>query len=151
MSRKIPFFLRFATVTLPALLIVASCAPKRDTVPLVKVDEPASINTRDTLPIPEPTPPPYDRFPQPGDAGRYPDDRGVNIPSGSNRLPPPTTATSAPRYPWGRKIAGRPGFVLSPHAPDQGIVDVTDPTTGQPYPRGTEVQCPFTNRIFLVP
>lgn len=135
-----------------SLVFFASCAPKRDHVQLVRVDDPAALGNPQDIPMPMPSPTPFDRFPQSPDAGQFPGgERTLSAPTGSNRLPPPTTVQNAPRYPWGRKIAGRPGFVLSPYAPDQGIVDVTDPATGQSYPRGTEVQCPFTNRIFLVP
>ena len=70
-----------------------------------------------------------------------------------NRLPPPnnTPNTQVPRYPYGMKVAGRPGFVTSPYAQTAGLVDVRDPATQTPYARGTEVRCPYTGKIFLVP
>ena len=74
-------------------------------------------------------------------------------PTGGNRLPPPANAqgNQAPRYPYGMKVAGRPGFVTSPYAQTAGLVDVRDPATQKPYARGTEVRCPYTGKIFLVP
>jgi hypothetical protein len=76
-----------------------------------------------------------------------------NSGGGASRLPPPPNAagTQAPRYPYGMKVAGRPGFVTSPYAQTAGLVDVRDPATQRPYARGTEVRCPYTGKIFLVP
>ncbi len=70
-----------------------------------------------------------------------------------SQLPPPATtgAQQAPQHQYGTKVAGKPGFVLSPYKPTAGLVDVRDPSSGQPYPRGTQVRCPYTNKIFLVP
>jgi hypothetical protein len=63
--------------------------------------------------------------------------------------PPPTAAapTKAAKgdYPYGIPVPDKPGFVKSPFAPDQGLVDVRG------FPPGTEVKDPFTNKIFLVP
>ena len=63
--------------------------------------------------------------------------------------PPPTAAapTKAAKgdYPYGVPVPDKPGFVKSPFAPDQGLVDVRG------FPPGTEVKDPFTNKIFLVP
>jgi hypothetical protein len=138
-------------------VLMSSCGLIRDNQRPMKVDELGEIIDDTPISTPTPSPTPADMWPQPTDAGQYPNDRQDSALQQSSRnnlnLPPPNPVpvTQAPRFPWGRKIAGRPGFVLSPYAPNQGIVDVTDPATGQPYPRGTEVQCPFTNRIFLVP
>jgi len=57
---------------------------------------------------------------------------------------PPTKAAKGD-YPYGTPVPGKPGFVKSPYAADQGLVDVRG------FPPGTEVKDPFTNKIFLVP
>ena len=47
--------------------------------------------------------------------------------------------------PYGIPVANRPGFVTSPYAPTQGVVDVRG------IQGGTQVKDPFTGKIFLRP
>jgi hypothetical protein len=46
---------------------------------------------------------------------------------------------------YGTSVPGKPGLVTSPFAPDSGYVDVTG------FPPGTEVEDPYTGKIFLTP
>jgi hypothetical protein len=47
--------------------------------------------------------------------------------------------------PYGIPVANKQGFVTSPYAPDQGIVDVRGIASG------TEVKDPFSGKTFLTP
>ncbi len=62
---------------------------------------------------------------------------------------PPAPPAAAPvplaKLPFGIPVMGRKGYVRSPYAEDQGMVDVND------IPAGAKVKCPFTGKIFRVP
>lgn len=61
--------------------------------------------------------------------------------------PPPPAAAPVPlaQLPFGIPVMGRKGYVRSPYAEDQGMVDVND------IPAGAKVKCPFTGKVFRVP
>lgn len=60
--------------------------------------------------------------------------------------PSPTPTTEVAKdHPYATPVAGKQGFVVSPHAPYSGYVDVRG------YPPGMEVKCPYTGKVFLVP
>lgn len=63
-------------------------------------------------------------------------------PTDSKPSNPPPTPTG-PQY--GIKVPGKPGYIYSPYAKTEGLVDV------QGYAPGTKVKCPFTGKVILVP
>lgn len=58
---------------------------------------------------------------------------------------PPPNAPEPKNLQYGTPVAGKPGFVTSPHAPYAGFVDVRG------FPPNTEVKDPYSGKIFLVP
>ena len=70
----------------------------------------------------------------------------------SEPAPGPTDPASPPppppgpdQIPFGIKVEGKSGFVLSPFDKSAGIVDV------QGIAPGKKVKCPYTGKVFLVP
>jgi hypothetical protein len=59
--------------------------------------------------------------------------------------PSSPTPANRSRYPYGIPVAGKPGFVKSPYAPSKNSFDV------RRYRKGTQLKCPFTGKIFIVP
>ena len=49
------------------------------------------------------------------------------------------------KLPIGIPVRGKRGFLISPHAPNAGMVDAVG------IPRGTTVECPYSGNLFIVP
>ena len=62
-----------------------------------------------------------------------------------NPAPPPATTITVPEIPLGSRVPGRPGFVYSPFAQKNQLVDVAG------IAPGVEVKCPYSNQLFRVP
>ncbi|MFZ4767331.1 MAG: hypothetical protein ACOYMN_20450 [Roseimicrobium sp.] len=60
-------------------------------------------------------------------------------------ITPPTEGAAMQEAPYGELIPGRPGFVNSPYAAKNQLVDVTG------LPVGMEVKCPYSGKLFRVP
>ena len=72
---------------------------------------------------------------------------GAAPPDTPETPPAPPAAAPVPlaELPFGIPVMGRKGYVRSPYAEDQGMVDVND------IPAGAKVKCPFTGKVFRVP
>src|SRR5438094_265614 len=60
----------------------------------------------------------------------------------NDKIPPPPTPNN-PEY--AIKVEGKPGYVKSPYDTQGRLIDVRG------LPPGTEAECPYTRRTFLVP
>ena len=69
-----------------------------------------------------------------------PGQRNVRVAKAASGANQPRTALL-----FGTPVPGKPGLVTSPFAPDSGYVDVTG------FLPGTEVEDPYTGKIFLTP
>ncbi len=66
------------------------------------------------------------------------------LPQGAWPEPPENRAGSRDSdLPYAKPAPGKPGYVISPY--HAGYVDVRG------FTRGTQVRCPYTGRLFLVP
>lgn len=76
---------------------------------------------------------------------------GITLPTPKTKPAPAPESESAsssgdsPEIPYGSRVAGRPGFVNSPFASKNQLVDVAG------IAPGVEVKCPYTNKLFRVP
>lgn len=89
---------------------------------------------------PTPTPDPYATPTPPAEETAV-----VSPGAAPTPTPVPTTAAPSREMQYGTPVPGKPGFVTSPHSPYAGYVDVRG------FPPGTEVKCPYSGKIFLVP
>ena len=88
--------------------------------------------------------PPLNQDP-PADQPVEPAPRDPDPPRDNTPPPEPPKTDKVGELSYGKPVPGKPGYVTSPFAPASGYVDVRG------FPPGTEVRCPYTQKVFLVP
>ena len=74
-----------------------------------------------------------------------PETRSQESPSSTAQPASNQTSSPAADVPYGVPVPDKPGFVMSPYAPNGGYVDVRG------LPKGIQVKDPYTGKIFLTP
>ncbi len=132
MNRRL-YLTLVASLGLPALFTLPGCGAEERGGGFNQNTRTSTTRTTTTTPAPpQTTPPPPE----------------TTVVTRQTPPPPPSSAPvqQAPAdYPYATPVAGKPGFVTSPHAPEAGLVDVRGMSPGQ------QARDPYTNKIFLVP
>ena len=130
----------FSVISLATALSFSACDPKVK----VRRDKPASgpRDIEDTHPVTKPN---RDSDDAPSVEKKKRDVDPLDPePVKHNKIPPaPEPKVNNPEY--AIKADGKPGYVQSPYDSQHRLIDVRG------LPPGTEAECPYTRRTFLVP
>lgn len=123
-------------LSLAVAVTVSACVKKTENPRIKPVPGPQALEEKHKKPvnIDEENMPPKEKSKQ--------HDAVVNPnPEEKKNIPPPPRQN--PEY--AGKAADKPGYVSSPYDPQKRLIDVRG------LPPGTEAECPYTHRTFLVP